>query len=186
MKASRSTSAAFNKRRLGSLCRLTLLTASALGIFTAGHVIGRWSTKGAGSIRLTIRQQPTAKQLSQPPPGRAEAQLLPSRQDVPAVSMHTVAMTNCNRFQDWQIIGLYWSFLRCACRLCRHGHGSKSVKRTLLHLLLTCAHAERRSGQPGQFTRLLGCNAGEVLHRPMSWPYPFWITSGISQVEEDV
>ena len=112
---SRNVAAASHKRRLGSLCRLTLLAASALGIFIAGHLIGRWFTRGAGSIRLTIWQQPTAEHRSHALPAHAEAQLPPSRQNVTAISMHTVAMTNCNRFQDWQMIGLYWSFLRCAC-----------------------------------------------------------------------
>ena len=43
-----------------------------------------------------------------------------------------------------------------------------------------------RSGQPGEFTRLLGCNAGELLHRPVSWPYPIWVTTGVRQIEGDV
>ena len=51
---------------------------------------------------------------------------------------------------------------------------------------MTYSHAKRRSGQPGQFTRLLGCNPGEVMHRPLSWPYPFWITSGVSHMDKDV
>ena len=29
------------------------------------------------------------------------------------ISMHTVVPTGCDRWQDFQMAGLYWSFLRC-------------------------------------------------------------------------
>lgn len=40
-----------------------------------------------------------------------------ARQTVSWVSMHTVVPSSCNREADWQIIGLYYSFLRCVALL---------------------------------------------------------------------
>ena len=31
-----------------------------------------------------------------------------------SISMHTIVPTGCDRWQDFQMAGLYWSFLRCA------------------------------------------------------------------------
>lgn len=36
------------------------------------------------------------------------------RQPVPWVSMHTVVPSSCTREADWEVVGLYYSFLRCA------------------------------------------------------------------------
>jgi len=34
------------------------------------------------------------------------------------VSMHTVVPSSCTREADWEVVGLYYSFMRCAAPPC--------------------------------------------------------------------
>ena len=54
-------------------------------------------------------------QQAQLPAGRRSfARARAVRQPVPWVSMHTVVPSSCTREADWEVVGLYYSFLRCA------------------------------------------------------------------------
>ncbi|CAL8467101.1 g6637 [Coccomyxa elongata] len=68
--------------------------------------------------------------------------------------MHTVFMSGCDKWQDWEAIGLYWSFIR--------------------------------AGQPGEITRLIGCDFGrDLIHRKVFWVMPTWVTPGVQRVGDD-
>jgi hypothetical protein len=46
-----------------------------------------------------------------------------------AVSMHTVVPSSCTREADWEVVGLYYSFMRCAAlpRACVVRHCCQAV-----------------------------------------------------------
>ncbi len=46
-----------------------------------------------------------------------------------AVSMHTVVPSSCTREADWEVVGLYYSFMRCAAppRACLARHCCQAV-----------------------------------------------------------
>jgi hypothetical protein len=116
MRSSRSASAGPHWRRpaAGSARLWRLSIAVALAAFALGYATGSW--RRAGSIRVSIHRQAAKQPRSQLADMRHTGlQLRAVGQDVPAISMHTVVMTNCDRWQDWQMAGLYWSFLRRAC-----------------------------------------------------------------------
>ena len=65
---------------------------------------------------------PEDPQQAQLPAGRRSfARARAVRQPVPWVSMHTVVPSSCTREADWEVVGLYYSFLRYA----RFGHPAK-------------------------------------------------------------
>lgn len=44
----------------------------------------------------------------------------------------------------------------------------------------------RRSGQPGEITRLIGCDFGrDLIHRKVFWVMPTWVTPGVQRVGDD-
>ena len=98
----------------GSLRLWRIAITVALAAFVLGYATGSW--KRVGNIKVSIHRQAAVQPHSQPADMRhTELQLRALRLDVPSISMHTVVMTNCDRWQDWQMAGLYWSFLRRAC-----------------------------------------------------------------------
>ena len=42
-----------------------------------------------------------------------------------------------------------------------------------------------RSGQPGEITRICGCASEELMHRPVLWLMPTWITQGVTSHGDD-
>ncbi len=42
-----------------------------------------------------------------------------------------------------------------------------------------------RSGQPGEITRICGCESEELMHRPVFWLMPTWITAGVTSHGDD-
>ena len=81
----------------------------------AGYQAYKSGQKNAG-IRLTISasasSQPDDLQTITAHVRQQYRYLQPS--NASAISMHTVVPTGCDRWQDFQMAGLYWSFLRCS------------------------------------------------------------------------
>lgn len=43
-----------------------------------------------------------------------------------------------------------------------------------------------RAGQPGEITRLIGCDFGrDLIHRKVFWVMPTWVTPGVQRVGDD-
>ena len=101
------------------------LRAAMLGMVcvVCGLLAGYQAYK-SGQKNATIRLKISASASSQPDDlqivtAHARQQyryLQPS--NTSAISMHTVVPTGCDRWQDFQMAGLYWSFLRCSSCSC--------------------------------------------------------------------
>ena len=99
---------------------MSTLRAAMLGTVcvVCGLLAGYQAFKG-GQKNKVFRLKISASASSQPDDLRivtAHARqqyryLQPS--NTSAISMHTVVPTGCDRWQDFQMAGLYWSFLRC-------------------------------------------------------------------------
>ena len=86
---------------------IVLISTALLAVFGSGIVFGRvvaYTNRSKAKVTITHSRRPSLERVGQ--------HALEQRNEFRNISMHTVIITSCDRWQDWASVGVYWSFLR--------------------------------------------------------------------------
>ena len=90
---------------------IVLISTALLAVFGTGIVFGRvvaYTQQSRPRVTITHSRKATLERSGP----HAAVQMRAEQDDTQNISMHTVIITSCDRWQDWASVGVYWSFLR--------------------------------------------------------------------------